>query len=95
MVGPRKLRDYIFRPPEELYDLDADPGEVVNLAKVEGYEGRLGEMRKVLEKWQDETLDPWLFRDGVSKRFIQHHLDNGMVVPERFDLDLDDVRVRP
>ena len=25
MVGQRKLKDYIFRPPEELYALETDP----------------------------------------------------------------------
>ncbi|KAK5131747.1 hypothetical protein LTR08_000578 [Meristemomyces frigidus] len=93
MVGPRKLRDYIFRPPEELYDLEHDPLEVVNLADKEEHRELLLELRGRLEKWQGETLDPWLFRDGVSKRFIQHHLDAGMVVPDRCDLDLDNVRV--
>lgn len=94
MVGPRKLKDYIFRPPEELYDLDNDPLEVVNLVKDPGQQQLLLELRRRLEKWQDETLDPWLYRDGVSKRFIQHHLDAGMIVPDRFDLDLDNIRIR-
>ena len=94
MVGPRKLQDYIFRPPEELYNLDEDPLEVVNLAKDEKYQQTLLEFRRRLEKWQDDTLDPWLYRDGVSKRFIQHHLDAGMIVPDRFDLDLNNIRIR-
>jgi N-sulfoglucosamine sulfohydrolase len=94
MVGPRKLKDYIFRPPEELYDLDNDPLEVVNLVKDPGQQQLLLELRGRLEKWQDETLDPWLYRDGVSKRFIQHHLDAGMIVPDRFDLDLNNIRIR-
>ena len=94
LVGQRKLRDYIFRPPEELYDLDEDPLELVNLATDEKHKERLLEFRGRLEKWQDETLDPWLYRDGVSKRFIQHHLDAGMIVPNRFDLDLDNIRTR-
>lgn len=94
MVGPRKLKDYIFRPAEELYDLDSDPLEVVNLATEESHKERLLEFRNKLEKWQDETLDPWLYRDGVSKRFNQHHLDAGMIVPDRFDLDLDNIRIR-
>jgi N-sulfoglucosamine sulfohydrolase len=94
MVGPRKLQDYIFRPPEELYDLDEDPLEVVNLAKDEKYKQKLLEFRRRLEKWQDDTLDPWLYRDGVSKRFIQHHLDAGMIVPDQFDLDLNNIRIR-
>lgn len=94
LVGQRKLRNYIFRPPEELYDLDEDPLELVNLAVDEKHKERLLEFRGLLEKWQDETLDPWLYRDGVSKRFIQHHLDAGMIVPDRFDLDLENIRIR-
>ncbi|KAI5200182.1 hypothetical protein E4T38_06641 [Aureobasidium subglaciale] len=86
-VGQRKLRDYIFRPPEELYDLENDVLEISNLASKEEYRELLLEMRRKLEEWQEETLDPWLYRDG-------HHLDAGMIVPERFDLDLDNVRVR-
>lgn len=93
-VGQRKLEDYIFRPPEELYDLENDPLELSNLALEDGNRGLLLEMRGRLEKWQEDTLDPWLYRDGVSKRFIQHHLDAGMIVPDRFDLDLENVRVR-
>jgi N-sulfoglucosamine sulfohydrolase len=94
MVGQRKLKDYIFRPPEELYDLDNDPNEVVNLALDEKNKDLLLQFRKQLEKWQDSTLDPWLYKDGVSKRFIQHHLDAGMIVPDRFDLDLTNLRTR-
>jgi N-sulfoglucosamine sulfohydrolase len=94
LVGKRKLQDYIFRPPEELYDLDEDPLELVNLATDENHKEKLLELRTQLEKWQDETLDPWLYRDGVSKRFIQHHLDAGMIVPDRFDLDLNNIRIR-
>jgi len=94
MVGQRKLKDYIFRPPEELYDLQEDPLEVRNLAGDEQHRALLLDMRSRLERWQEKTKDPWLYRDGVSKRFIQHHLDAGMVVPDRFDLDLDNLRVR-
>lgn len=94
MVGPRKLQDYIFRPPEELYDLEADPQEVVNLAKDPQYKDLLLSHRAKLEEWQDRTKDPWLYRDGVSKLFVQHHLDAGMILPDRFDLELDNVRIR-
>ena len=94
MVGSRKLKDYIFRPAEELYDLENDPLEVNNLAGDKAFALVLLELRARLEAWQKETLDPWLYRDGVSQRFIQHHLDAGMVVPDRFDLDLENLRVR-
>jgi N-sulfoglucosamine sulfohydrolase len=94
MVGSRKLKDYIFRPAEELYDLENDELEVNNLAGDKEFASVLLELRTRLELWQKETLDPWLYRDGVSQRFIQHHLDAGMVVPDRFDLELANLRVR-
>lgn len=94
MVGQRKLKDYIFRPAEELYDLENDEYEVRNLASDDAYASILIDLRERLEAWQKETLDPWLYRDGVSQRFIQHHLDAGIVVPAKFDLDLDNLRVR-
>lgn len=94
MVGSRKLKDYIFRPAEELYDLENDELEVNNLAGNKEFAPILLELRTRLESWQKETLDPWLYRDGVSQRFIKHHLDAGMVVPDRFDLDLVNLRVR-
>lgn len=94
MVGGRKLKDYIFRPLEELYDLDEDPLELVSLASEKKWEQKLLTLRAQLEKWQDVTLDPWLYRDRVSKRFFQHHLDAGMIVPDQFDLDLNNVRTK-
>ena len=92
MVGPRKVKDYFFRPPEELYDLENDPQEIRNLAKDPSYRDVLLGLRKRLEDWQMDTADPWLYRDGVSVKFIKHHLDAGMKVPDRFDLDLDNLR---
>lgn len=32
MLGSRSLKSYLQRPAEELYDLEADPEEVKNLA---------------------------------------------------------------
>ncbi len=45
------------RPEEELYDLDADPGELHNLAEDPGHAGILAEMRRVFEDWQTRTGD--------------------------------------
>jgi N-sulfoglucosamine sulfohydrolase len=46
-------------PPEELYDLDADPHEVHNLAASDAPEHRaaLARLRDVLTRWIDETND--------------------------------------
>lgn len=89
MIGKRPLRDYVRRPPEELYDLEADPYEVRNLAGDPEHAERLAGLRARMETWQHETRDPWLYRDGVSVMAVEHHLPNGLTLPERFDFDPD------
>ncbi len=88
-IGARALKDYVRRPPEELYDLEADPREVRNLASEESHHNVLLELRAAMEAWQRETNDPWLYRDGVSVRSVQHHLSAGLSLPDRFDFDPD------
>jgi N-sulfoglucosamine sulfohydrolase len=89
MIGARALRDYVRRPAEELFDLEADPGEVLNLAADPAHRARLLEYRARLEAWQRETQDPWLFRDGVSVRVLAPQMREGLTLPERFDFDPD------
>ena len=45
------------RPPEELYDVVADPHEIKNLADDPGYATKLVEMRERLDRWMVETND--------------------------------------
>ncbi|MHC4876341.1 MAG: sulfatase family protein [Planctomycetota bacterium] len=45
------------RPPEELYDLQADPHEIRNLATNPAHRQTLADMRKRLNNWMDETND--------------------------------------
>ena len=45
------------RPPEELYDLESDPHETINLANEPEYEVTLTRMRAQLEQWMEETGD--------------------------------------
>jgi uncharacterized sulfatase len=45
------------KPPEELYDVVADPYEVDNLAASPQHQGQLARMRAVLEQWQADTKD--------------------------------------
>jgi N-sulfoglucosamine sulfohydrolase len=87
MIGSRPLKDYFFRPAEELYDIQADPNEVKNLVKDPEYQQVLDEMRASVEEWQRRTEDPWLYRDGVSMLLVRHHLAAGLEVPDRFDFD--------
>ncbi len=58
--GERKLQDYLFRPEYELYNLDTDPGEIVNLAYVEDYGEVLESMKQKMKTFQKDTSDPWL-----------------------------------
>lgn len=44
-------------PDEELYDTEADPHEINNLANDPAYESRLTEMRQALEAWIIDTND--------------------------------------
>lgn len=89
MLGPRSLKAYIRRPPEELYDLVDDPQEVRNLADDPEHRERLLAFRADMMQWQRETDDPWLYQDGVSLRAIRNHIEDGLQVPERFDMDVD------
>ncbi len=88
MIGRRRLESYIFRGPEELFDLDADPEEVHNLATDPHYAATLQQMRATLEDWQFQTDDVWLFRDGVSAITTQRaQREGGLRLPDRFDFD--------
>ncbi|KAF2164679.1 hypothetical protein M409DRAFT_56492 [Zasmidium cellare ATCC 36951] len=86
-VGNRTLKDYIFRPPEELYDLENDPEEIHNLAEDEESQKLLLEMRERVTEWQKETGDLWLYRDGQSVTVLSRYAKDGMEVPERLDFD--------
>ncbi|WWD19438.1 hypothetical protein CI109_103898 [Kwoniella shandongensis] len=92
MIGSRSLKNYLFRPAEELFDLENDPDEINNLATSEDPEIRkiLAGLRLTLETWQQETKDLWLFRDGASLSFLERYKDDGLQIPDRFDIDVDD-----
>jgi N-sulfoglucosamine sulfohydrolase len=54
------VQDQFFsatKPREELYDVDADPDEVKNLAGDPKYKDKLEELRTALGRWMEETKD--------------------------------------
>lgn len=54
------IQDQFFaatKPREELYDVDADPDEVHNLASDPKYKDKLVELRTALDRWMEETKD--------------------------------------
>ncbi|MGB5419441.1 sulfatase family protein, partial [Algibacter sp.] len=58
--GPKKVKDYLFRPEFELYDLSKDPNETINLATIKGFEIVLESMKSKMKDFQTKTKDPWM-----------------------------------
>jgi hypothetical protein len=48
------------KPEEELYDLEADPHELKNLAQSQQHQQTLEELRALLDEWIAETEDKGL-----------------------------------
>ena len=51
------------RPADELYDLQQDPHELVNVAGRPGYSAARAQLRAQLEQWMLETADPRALHD--------------------------------
>lgn len=62
MFGRRTVDAFINRPREELYDLEKDPDEVVNLIDDRASEAIRDDLRARLRKWQEQTKDPWVVK---------------------------------
>jgi len=57
-LSPQQLGCFVKpRPSEELYDTDADPHELHNLAGDPRYAAALNKLRKTLAEWQRATDD--------------------------------------
>lgn len=77
------------RPAEELYDLEADPHETVNLVHDPAYAQQLGEMRTRLARWIVDTGDLGQFPESdEALRAVLQRWGDAAVNPE-YD------RVRP
>jgi N-sulfoglucosamine sulfohydrolase len=61
-IGKRPIEKYLWRAPVELYDLQADPDEVVNLADDPRHAGLRRAMSEKLLARLRETGDSWLER---------------------------------
>ena len=71
---------YGQRVAEELYDLESDPDEVVNLAGDPAYAGVLNEMREALAGWIEDTGDKGQYprsraaMDEITERYTRDWL---------------------
>jgi N-sulfoglucosamine sulfohydrolase len=59
MYGRRPVRQYLQRPRFELFDLEADPDEIRNLADDPAHKQTLESLQTRLREWQKKTQDPW------------------------------------
>jgi N-sulfoglucosamine sulfohydrolase len=62
LLGQRNVETFLHRPKEELYDLTKDPNELHNVAGDPKYADVLGDLRKRLRAWQEQTRDPWIIK---------------------------------
>ena len=53
---------YLHRPPLELYDLEADPDEIHNLAEDPAHTETLQRLHASLKAFQERTADPWIIK---------------------------------
>lgn len=58
--GQRMVKDYLFHQEFELFDLESDPNETINLAYNEEYVELLASMKEKLKTFQKKTSDPWI-----------------------------------
>ncbi|WP_262507371.1 sulfatase family protein [Spirosoma radiotolerans] len=63
LFGKRTVAAYLHRPAVELYDLQTDPDEVKNLAANPRYQNVLVRLQAKLKHFQQQTRDPWLYKE--------------------------------
>ena len=68
LEGPQMLWFSPSKPLEELYDTQADPYEINNLAEQPVYQDKLEELRKEHENWKQETEDWGLIPETELKK---------------------------
>ncbi|MFH1742427.1 MAG: sulfatase, partial [bacterium] len=65
-MGVRSVQDYLYRPREEIYDLERDPNEVNNVAGDAEYAQVLADLRQKTLAFRERTSDPWLILNNYA-----------------------------
>jgi N-sulfoglucosamine sulfohydrolase len=60
--GNRSVSALLQRPRFELYDIEADPSEIHNLAEKPEHAPTLAKLLAELKQYQKQTNDPWLLK---------------------------------
>ncbi len=61
-LGDKPIEAFLKRPQYELYDLEQDPHETINLAKDKAYNEILTGLQRKIKSFQTLTNDPWLYK---------------------------------
>ena len=64
----QRVRLFLYRVPEELYDFGKDPDALQNLADRPAYKAQLKGMREKLRQWMHQTADPL---EPVYRRYLE------------------------
>jgi N-sulfoglucosamine sulfohydrolase len=70
LIGPRTVTKFLNRDELELYDLENDPDEVINLAENPVHAAVRRELLAKLDKFVTDTKDPWMLRHQLPPRDI-------------------------
>jgi hypothetical protein len=72
-----------YRPAEELYDLQADPSEMNNLADNRAHEDTLEHLRDKLDEWITKTRDLGQFPEPVLDEMLQRYDSPHAILQDR------------
>ena len=62
LFGRRSVEAYLHRPQFELYDLQEDPDELINLIDNPEHAERIDIMKEKMKRYQRQTKDPWIVK---------------------------------
>ncbi len=75
------------KPVEDLFDLQADPDEVNNLAGSPKHEAKLKELRGAMRQWMRSTRDLGLLTEAEMHRRAKHEAPRTYALSDNFDVD--------
>ena len=82
-LTPGQAMPYGKRPAEELYDMEKDPHQTVNLAQSSDHEAALLKMLGLLPDWIGDTGDKGMFPESRGAlQAVKNRLGNQAVAPE-------------
>ena len=76
--------------PDQLFDLAADPHELVNLATDAGWSAAVAELRaEVAARWDLDALHDAVLQDQARRRFVSEALRSGQYTPWDYTVPFD------